>query len=363
MVDIPIASPTIGEPERERVLDVLDSGYLAAGDVVEEFEAEFADYCEADRGVAATNGTAALHAALEAVGVSEGANVITTPFSFVATANTIQFAGGTPVFADIDPETYNLDPESVEEKIRESDEPVDAIVAVHLYGLPAEMDALRDIADDYDVALVEDAAQAHGARYDGEAVGAIGDVGCFSFYPTKNMTSGEGGMITTDRQDVADAAERFINHGREVSGYDHVEVGHNFRMTNMEAAVGLAQLERLPEFNRKRRENARKLTERLADTEVETPAEPENRRHVYHQYTVRCPDREGLKETLADHGVGSAVYYPTPIHELGAYEEYSVSAPVSERAADEALSLPVHPEVDDDDIEQITAAITETPLL
>jgi dTDP-4-amino-4,6-dideoxygalactose transaminase len=362
VVDISIASPQIGDPERERVLDVLDSGQLAAGDVVDEFEREFADYCETDHAIAATNGTAALHAALESVGVSPGSGVITTPFSFVATANAIRFAGGIPLFADIDPETYNLDPESVEELVRTRPEQIDAIVAVHLYGLPANMDALRDIADAHDIALVEDAAQAHGARYRGDRVGSLGDVATFSFYPTKNMTSGEGGMITTDRDDVAEAARRFVNHGRETEGYEHVELGHNFRMTNLEAAIGRAQLERLPAFNDRRRENARKLSEQLADAPVETPTEPDDRRHVYHQYTIRCSEREALQQRLANHGVDTAVYYPTAIHQLDAYDDFSPSMPVAEAASEEALSLPVHPALDEDDIDHITAAIAENPL-
>jgi dTDP-4-amino-4,6-dideoxygalactose transaminase len=363
MVDVPIASPRVGEAEREKLGDVLDSGHLAAGDEVDAFEREFADFCEADHGVATANGTTALHAALEAVGVGTGSVVITTPFSFVATANAIRFAGGIPVFADIDPETYALDPHSVEETIRNLGQDVDAILAVHLYGLPADMGALRDVADDHDVALVEDAAQAHGARYRGDPVGSLGDAAAFSFYPTKNMTAGEGGMITTNREDVAEAAERFVNHGRETSGYEHVELGHNFRMTNMEAAIGRAQLDRLPEFNRARRENARLLSERLEGSRVVTPTEPDDRRHVYHQYTVRCEDREACQSALEANGVGSAVYYPSLIPELEAYDGFDVSTPIARRATEEVLSLPVHPDVDESAVERITGVLQEPSLL
>ena len=358
MSDIPIANPEIGQAERANVLEVLESGQLAEGDVVHAFESEFADYCGASEAVATANGTTALHAALEAVGVEPGSNVVTTPFSFVASANAIRLAGGVPVFADIDPETYTLDPNAVEECLRDRDN-VDAILVVHLYGLPADMAPLRDLAEEYDVPLVEDAAQAHGATYRGEPVGALGDVACFSFYPTKNMTTGEGGMVTTDREDVAERVARFVNHGRGEGRYEHVELGHNYRMTNLAAAIGRAQLERLPAFVRARRVNARRLTERLADAAVTTPSEPDDRRHSYHQYTIRAADRDRLAAHLEDRGIGTGIYYPTPIHELEAYEQFSTSAPIAERAAAEVLSLPVHPGVEEDDVDQIATAVRE----
>jgi len=349
----PIAEPQVGDRAVERAADVLRSGQLADGPEVRAFESAFASTCGVDHAVATSNGTTALHAALEAVGIDDGSRVVTTPLSFVATANAVRMAGGTPVFADVDPDTYNLDPHSVENRIRALDGDVDAILAVHLYGLPAAMDHLADLADTYDVPLVEDAAQAHGATFEGTPVGAVGDVGAFSFYPTKNMTTGEGGMITTDRDDVAEAAKRFINHGRATDGYEHVELGHNFRMTSVAAAVGNAQLDRLPTFVERRRENARVLTDELADAPVVTPVEPDGRRHVYHQYTIRCDSRDAVAQRLADHGVDSAVYYPTPIHEQPAYRERSAAAPVAERLTDELLSLPIHPAVTPDEVARI----------
>ena len=354
---IPIANPEIGAREKERVEDVLDSGMLADGPVVREFENEFADYCGTEHAVATSNGTTALHAAFEALGIGAGDRVVTTPFSFIASANAIRLAGGEPVFADIDPETYTLDPAAVEATIQEYDGNIEAILAVHLYGLPADMERLGEIAAEYDVALVEDAAQAHGATFDGERVGSIGDVGCFSFYPTKNMTTGEGGMIVTDDEDIAERAARFINHGR-TEQYGHAEVGHNFRMTSIAGGLGLAQLEKLPDFIAARRENARRLTDGLADSSVGTPAVPSGRTHVYHQYTIRCADREGLQAHLDDHDIGYGVYYPQCIHEQPAYDGVSVSAPRAERAADEVLSLPVHPNVDEADIQRIIEVIT-----
>ena len=353
---IHIADPDLDEEARRRVGDVLDSGQLAAGDEVSAFESEFADFCGTDRAVATSNGTTALHAALEALDVGRGDRVLTTPFSFVASANAARLCGAEVDFVDIAPATYNIDPEALEARLREGDR-VDAVIAVHLFGLPADLDRLVELSEAYDFDLIEDAAQAHGAEYRGDRVGGFGDAACFSFYPTKNMTTGEGGMITTDRDDVADAAERFIDHGR-TSGYEHAEVGHNFRMTDVAAAIGRAQLDRLPAFNRRRRENARRLTEALGgDGDVRTPAEPDGRRHVYHQYTVRHERRDALADHLEREGVGSAVYYPVPIHRQEAYADVEASAPNAERAAEEVLSLPIHPNVTDEDVDRIADAI------
>ncbi|WP_122088972.1 DegT/DnrJ/EryC1/StrS family aminotransferase [Halalkalicoccus subterraneus] len=355
---IPIANPDIGEGEQEAVADVLDSGYIASGDVVTDFEEEFAAFCEADRGVATANGTAALHATCEALDV-RGQAVVTTPFSFVATANSIRLAGGEPVFADIDPETYNLDPDAAEAILRERED-VAAIMPVHLYGLPAAMDRFVELGEEYDVAVIEDAAQAHGATVDGRPVGSIGDVACFSFYPTKNMTTGEGGMVTTDDPEIEAGVRQFINHGRDGSAqYAHTSVGHNLRLTNIAAGIGRVQLDRLEEFTEARQDNARRLTDGLSDTGVETPVVPDDRTHVYHQYTVRTEDRDGLKEALERADVGSKVYYPTCIHELAAYDGYSADVPNASRACDEVLSLPVHPHVSADDIDRIVDAVAD----
>ncbi len=354
-MSVPIASPDLDDAERKRVVEVLEDGHLADGPLVRQFESEFAEFCGADRGVATSNGTTALHAAFRGLGIGEGDRVITTPFSFVASANAIRFAGAEPVFADIDPETYNLDPHAVEEIASAGD--VDAILAVHLYGLPAEMDHLRDIADDHDLALIEDAAQAHDGEYDGEPVGSLGDAACFSFYPTKNMTTGEGGMITTDRDEVADRAARFINHGR-TDTYEHAEVGHNFRMTSIAAAIGRAQLEKLPGNVADRRSNAARITEAVRDAPSLTPpAEPDGRRHAYHQYTVRCEDREAFRTHLESRDVATSVYYPRPIHDQPAYADVSADAPEAERASNEVVSLPVHQGLSQDDIRQITDCV------
>jgi dTDP-4-amino-4,6-dideoxygalactose transaminase len=359
---IAIADPEMGESEREQVLSILENGRLADGPVVREFEAEFAEYCGATHGVATANGTAALHTALAAAGIDDGDAVITTPFSFVASANAIQFCGATPVFADIDPETYTLDPDVVEAAIEERDDVV-GILAVHLFGLPAEMDRLVELADEHDLMLIEDAAQAHGASYDGDAAGTIGDVGCFSFYPTKNMTTGEGGMVVTDDAELAERAAQFVNHGRAdtgAHGYEHVEVGYNYRMTSLAAGIGLAQLDKLPQYNACRRTNAARLSNHLAPiTELDLPTEPSAARHVYHQYTVRCRDRAALREHLDACGIDTAVYYPTIIPDQPAYDGVDPDVSIARRAADEVVSLPIHPGVDAAGVTRIGEAVHE----
>jgi dTDP-4-amino-4,6-dideoxygalactose transaminase len=352
---IPLAAPDVGDDERDAVLDVLADGQLADGPVVRDFESEFAEFCGADHGVATTNGTTALHAAFEALGVGEGDTVVTTPFSFVASANAVRHAGAEPVFADVDPETLTLDPDSVRDVVARRDD-VAAVLAVHLYGTPAEMRELQDIAADHALALVEDAAQAHGAEYRGERAGTLGDVACFSFYPTKNMTAGEGGMVTTDHDAVAERVRRFCDHGR-TSGYEHATTGHNFRMTSLCAAIGRTQLRKLPEYNVARRGNAAFLTDRLRATSVDPPVEPDGVRSVYHQYTVRSDDRDALLDHLAERGVDAGVYYPIPIHEQDAYADVHADLPVAERAADRVLSLPVHPGLDSVDLDAIADAV------
>ncbi|MFD1564297.1 DegT/DnrJ/EryC1/StrS family aminotransferase [Haloarchaeobius amylolyticus] len=361
---VPIADPELSTDARERVATILEDGRLADGPEVRAFEEEFAAYCGADAAVATSNGTTALHAALEALGLENGEAVITSPFSFVASANAIRLAGGTPIFADIDPETYTLDPADVRRILEKRDDVV-GLLPVHLYGLPADMPALCALADEHDLFVVEDACQAHGAKVDGHRVGTCGDAACFSFYPTKNMTTGEGGMVVTNRDDVADRAASFVNHGRNVSGtgsYDHVTLGHNFRMTSIAAAIGRVQLERLSQFNRTRRDNAAFYNEELADLPLETPTEPADRRHVYHQYTVRTDDRDALAATLEERDIGTGIYYETPIHRQPAYETVSTAAarlPASERAADEVLSLPVHQELSVGDRRTVVEAVRD----
>jgi dTDP-4-amino-4,6-dideoxygalactose transaminase len=354
---IQVAAPSFGVEERAAVEEVLESGMVADGPTVRSFEDAFAEYCGSEHAVATANGTAALQVALEALGIGDGDTVVTTPFSFVASANAIRLVGADPVFADVDPETYNLDPAAAREAVRETD--ADAILVVHLYGRPAHLDAFETIAAEEDVLLVEDAAQAHGASYRGESVGTVGDAAAFSFYPTKNMTTGEGGMVLTDDAEVAEYAASFVNHGRSGEGtYSHAHVGHNLRMTSIAAAIGLVQLEQLPEWVRARRENAARLSAGLADVpDLVLPETPADATHAYHQYTIRHPERDDLRDRLAAADVDSAVYYPTVIPALAAYEDYAVDLPVAERAAETVLSLPVHPGLADEEVDRVVGAV------
>jgi len=353
---VPLIDVGVGDREVEVAAESVRSGQLASNGQVEAFEDAFAAFCSADHAVGTSNGTTALHTALTVLGIGDGDRVLTSPFSFVATANAIRLAGAEPVFADIDMETFTLDPHAVRRRIARLDGSIDAILAVHLYGLPAAMDELSEIAAEEDAVLVSDAAQAHGATYEGDPVGSLADVACFSFYPTKNMTTGEGGAVVTDDPAVAERCRQFINHGRGHDGRK-VQVGHNFRMTDIAAGIGLVQLEKLPKFNRLRRAHAGRLTDALEGGKLIPPVEPRDRRHVYHQYTLQTQHREALAEHLDAHGIETGVYYDTPIHRQPAYRDYDCELPVAERMAAEALSVPVHPGLSQDEIERVASAL------
>ena len=355
---IPIAKPWLGEEEKKAVLEVLDSGLLAQGKKVAEFEQEFARYVGVKHAIATANGTAALHAALLAQSITVGDEVITTPFSFIATANAIRMAGATPVFVDIDEKTFNLDPDLIEKAITPKTK---AILPVHLFGLPAEMNKMIAIAEKYHLAIIEDACQAHGAEFQGKKVGSFG-TGCFSFYPTKNMTTGEGGMITTNDDSIAHRARMIINHGSEKKYY-HDTVGYNYRMTDIAAAIGIVQLQKLTACNQQRRRNAQYLQEKLSVIKgLILPAEHPGQ--VYHQFTIRItPEftktRAEVVSMLTKQGIGSAIFYPVPIHQQKAYSEYHQHQfPVAEYIAPEVLSLPIHPAVTEADLDKIYKLFT-----
>lgn len=351
---IPIAKPLIGEEEKQSVLRVLESGMLAQGPVVRAFEEAFAELCGVRYAIATSSGTTALHVALLAHGIGAGDEVVTTPFTFIATANAVLYVGAKPVFVDIDPVTYNLDSGRIERAVTARTR---AILPVHLFGLPADMGPICEIAERHGLAIVEDACQAHGATYRGRPVGSFG-TSCFSFYPTKNMTSAEGGMITTDDAEVAQRCRDIRQHGMR-RRYYHDALGYNFRMTDVHAAIGVAQLGKLEGFNQRRIENAAYLSERLVGVTV--PAASEGCRHVYHQYTVRVLDgqRDRVAEGLRERGVGVGVYYPMPVHRQQVYLElgYDERLPHAERAAEEVLSLPVHPGVGQGDLDTIVGAV------
>lgn len=353
---IPIANPIVSDAAKAAVDDVLDSGMLAAGEEVRAFEAAFADFVGVDHAIATASGTAALHTMLEAAGIGEGDTVLTSPFSFVASANAAVHAGADPVFADVRRDTLNLDPAACREVLESRD--VDAIMPVHLYGLPAAMDEFGALAEEYDCRLFEDAAQAHGAEHAGQPAGGLADAGAFSFYPTKNMTTAEGGMITTDDPDLAERARRLIDHGR-VGRYEHAVVGYNYRLTNVAAAIGRDQLQRLPGWVDDRRENAAALRRELADVEtVEPLADPTGRRHAYHQFTARVDRREAVIDVLESNDVGHAVYYPRTIPDQPAYDAVE-DIPVARAATESVLSLPVHPSVDRAGVETIGRVVRE----
>lgn len=352
---IPIARPVVGPEEEQAVLDVLRSGQLAEGPRVRAFEEEFAAYIGTRHAIAVNSGTAALIVALQANGIGPGDEVITSPFSFIATATSIIACGATPVFVDIDPFDLNLDPEKVEDAITDATK---AIMPVHLYGHPARMTELAEIAGENGLALIEDAAQAHGAEHAGRRAGTFG-TGCFSFYPTKNMATGEGGIITTDDDEVARLCRIIRNHGQEVR-YRSDYFGLNWRMTDLAAAIGSVQLRHLEDWNEARIANATKLSTLI--TSVDTPRVREGDRHVFHQYTVRLTgDRAAIQAALQEAGVGTAIHYPMTINrqpimrQLGIGQDADV--PVAEAAAEAVLSLPVHPSLTDEDIEHIATAV------
>jgi len=353
---IQIAKPQLGEEEIRAVTEVLKSGIIAQGPKVAEFEQKFAEYCGAKYAVAVSNGTTALHAALLSAGVGAGDEVITTPFTFIASANSILHTGAKPVFADIEADTFLLDAEKVKEKITDKTK---AIMPVHLYGQCADMKALQEIAKDHNLSLIEDACQAHGAEFEGKKAGSFG-IGCFSFYPTKNMTTSEGGMITTDKEEVYEKLKKIRSHGSS-RRYHHDILGYNYRMTDIAAAIGLVQLENLDANNQKRIENASFLSKNSNSSRIINPKPREGRKHVFHQYTIRASGRDELKKYLAEKGIGSEVYYPIPVHKQGLYTTigYDEFLEVAENAAAEVLSLPVHPLVSEEELGHITKTLNE----
>ena len=362
---IPIARPLLGTEEEDAVHRVLVSGQLAQGEHVAAFERRFAEVCRVREAVAVSSGTAALHLALLAHDIGPGDEVITSAFSFAATANAVLLAGATPVFVDIERDTYTIDPALVEAALTPRTK---AIMPVHLYGHPCEMQRLGSLAAIHGLVIIEDACQAHAAAIDGKPVGSFG-TGCFSFYATKNMTTGEGGMVTTNDPGVAERVRLLRSHGQQ-ERYLHTTLGYNLRMTEMQGALGLVQVEKLEQFTEQRIANAAFLTERLGGS-VHTPIARPGYRHVYHQYTIRVPEhREGWAMRLRSRGIGTAVHYPLAIHQQPFYRDHrgiwrcigapakmsaerttgDVRLPVTEMAAEQVLSLPVHPALSREDL-------------
>jgi dTDP-4-amino-4,6-dideoxygalactose transaminase len=350
---IPAARPLIGDEERAAVDAVLQSGMLAQGPEVAAFEREFSDALVAGRPTAAVNsGTSGLHLGLLAAGIGPGDEVIVPSFTFAATANAVVLAGAVPVFADIEPDSFNLDPDSVARAIGPN---TAAIMPVHLYGHPADMGRLSALAAEHSLALFEDAAQAHAATLDGRQVGTFGDWAMFSLYPTKNMTSGEGGMVVSASA-ATDERVRLLRNQGMARPYENEIAGFNARMTDLHAAIGRAQLRKLAGWTEQRRRNAARFDAEL--TGVVTPPVADGAEHVYHQYTIRiAEDRDGFARALREeHGIGTGVYYPSPVHRLPVFG-LELDLPETERAAREALSLPVHPSLSERDVDRIVSAV------
>ncbi|WP_040155760.1 DegT/DnrJ/EryC1/StrS family aminotransferase [Mobilicoccus massiliensis] len=352
---IPPAKPLIGDEERAAVDRVLRSGMLAQGPEVKAFEQEFSEHFGLGRECVAVNsGTSGQHLGMLAAGVGPGDEVIVPSFTFAATANSVALTGATPVFADIEEGSFCLDPKSVESVITER---TVGIMPVHLYGHPANMPALIELARRHDLMIFEDAAQAHGASLDGTPVGAFGAWGMFSLYPTKNMTSGEGGMVSCETPELARKVRLYRNQGMEKQYHNEV-VGLNNRMTDIHAAIGREQLKKVDAWTRTRQQNAEFLSANLEG--VTTPPVAEGAVHVYHQYTIRVPEgRDEFSAALkSEYNVGSGMFYPVPNHELAPFAGNAhADLPATAKAAAECLSLPVHPSVDRSGLERIVEAV------
>jgi len=358
---IQLSKPLIGEDEINAVAEVMKSGNIAEGQKVKNFEEYFAKYIGTDYAIAVNSGTAALHISLLAHNIGNSDEVITTPFSFIATANSILHTGATPIFADIDEKTFNIKPESIVEKITSKTK---AIIPVHLYGHPSDMNVIMEIAEDYNLIVIEDACQSHGAEFNNKKVGSF-ETGTFSFYPTKNMTTGEGGMITTNNKNIVKRAKMIRSHGSS-KRYFHEILGYNMRMTDISAAIGLVQLQKLDDFNEKRIKNAKYISNKLCNIHGLTIPHIDKRcKHVFHQYTLKINNniisREKIEKILSEKEIVTGIYYPTPIHKQPFYKKlgYNNSFPISEKLSTEVLSLPVHPGLNSSELNKITETIKE----
>jgi dTDP-4-amino-4,6-dideoxygalactose transaminase len=339
------------------VLKVLESTQFVLGSEVAALEQEFANYCDADYGIAVNTGTSALHLALLAAGVGPGDEVITTPFTFVATVAAIDYTGAKVVFVDIDPVSYTIDVTKIEQAITERTK---AILPVHLYGQPADMDPILEIAQRHGLIVIEDAAQAHRTEYKGRRVGSIGDIGCFSFYPGKNLGAyGEGGMAVTNNPEYANTMRMLRDWGQE-RRYHHVLKGYNYRMDGIQGAILRVKLRHLDKWTEARRSHAALYDELLADSGLKTPTAMPYSYHVYHVYAVRVPQRERLQQQLSEQGIQTGIHYPIPVHLQQAYADLGYRLgdfPYSELAANEVLSLPMYAELSEEQLKIVSTAL------
>jgi dTDP-4-amino-4,6-dideoxygalactose transaminase len=356
-LDLVAQHKSIKEELDRAIGQVVASGNYILGPNVEALEREVASYCGTAHGVGVASGTDALHLALIACGVKEGDEVITTPFSFIATADTIAQVGAVPVFVDINPRAFNLDENKIEHKITARTK---AIVVVHLYGQPARMDKIMTIAEEYGIKVIEDCAQAMGAEFQGRKVGSIGHAGCFSFFPTKNLgCMGDGGMVVTDDDEIAERVRMLRVHGQGKK-YQSEILGFNSRLDEIQAAILRVKLKYLDTWNAERQNKASLYSRLLRDAPVVTPLVEEDTKHVFHQYTIRAPRRDELAKELEEKGIGVAIYYPVPFHlqKVFGYLGYQKGAlPESEKGAREVLSLPIYPELEDSQVEEVAKEI------
>jgi dTDP-4-amino-4,6-dideoxygalactose transaminase len=354
-VDLMREYTEISEEINQAIKRTLNSGSFILGDEVKKFEEEFSSYIGVKHGVGVNSGSDALFLTLKALGINKGDEVITVSHTFIATADAITRNKAIPVFVDVNPETYCIDTEKIEKKITKRTK---AILPVHIYGHPADMDPILEIAQTHNLYVIEDACQAHGAEYKGRKAGSIGDAGCFSFYPIKNLGAyGDGGITVTNNEELATKLRMLRNHGQQQK-YHHDLIGINSRLDEIQAAVLRVKLKHLDKWNSKRRENAKLYNELLADTEIITPKE-KNAKHVYHLYVIRCKNRDKLQQHLSKNEIQTLVHYPIPVHKQKAYSNLSSSynLPTTEKICKEILSLPMFPQLTKREIETVTTTI------
>jgi perosamine synthetase len=354
---IALAKPMLGIEEKTLVNEVLSSGMLAHGEYVGMFERDFALFQGSKHSIATSSGTTALHVALLSLGIKPGDKVITTPFSFIATSNAILYAQAVPVFCDINLQDYNMSPQELQDTIKKHPD-AKAILVVHLYGYPAPVPEIMAIANEYKLPVIEDCAQAHGASINGKKVGTFGHCGIFSFYPTKNMTCGEGGMVVTWNKELADKARSFINHG-QIAKYRHDLLGYNYRMTNIHAAIGIEQLRKLTGFNERRKAIAERYLREITNPAFTKPVCLPGFEHVYHQFTLGVNNRRDFIEFLEKQGIGYGIHYPTAIPDQPLYQQGEILGSFTNAriAAERVISIPVHPGLTEQEVDYIVSSL------
>ena len=352
-MEIPLSKMYVDDQIQETVLKVLNSGRYINGENLHSFEKEFAQFCNTEFAIGVSSGTSAILLSLMALGIGKGDEVIVPAHTFIATATPAIFLGASIVYADIDPETYTIDPAEIQRKISRRTR---AIIPVHLYGHPCDMDPINKLAGEYSLHVIEDACQAHGAAYKGKRTGSLGDIACFSFYPSKNMTVlGDGGMITTNDAELAQKVIMLRDHGR-TQKYTHELLGLNCRLSEIHAAIGREQLRHLPEWNASRREVATRYRTLLDNCGVALPIEKEWAEHVYYMYVIRTGQRDKLATYLKERGIETGIHYPVPLHQQPCIKA-NVRLPITEKYADEILSLPMYPQLGEDEVQYVASAV------